>query len=246
MRTDVPWKPFLFAAALAPLAIPGVLYTIAWIFLASPRIGILNVGPIHLDVFSPAGMIVVEGFHSAPLVFLLMVAAFRALDPSLEESAVTSGARPLTAFRRVTLPLVLPALWAAVLIVAVRALESFEAPALIGIPAGFWVFTSRIWRALGQYPAQLGEAGAYSLSLLVLTAVGVVLLQRLGRRQSAFAPSPDKGFAPGRSRCAAGAGPRSVSSASTSPSRSRCRCSCSCTRRRSRTTRCRRATASTG
>ena len=73
VRTDVPWKPFLFAAALAPLAIPGVLYAIAWIFLASPRIGILNEGPVSLDVFSPGGMIVVEGFHSAPLVFLLMV-----------------------------------------------------------------------------------------------------------------------------------------------------------------------------
>ena len=42
VRTDVPWKPFLFAAALVPLAIPGVLYTIAWIFLASPQIGTLN------------------------------------------------------------------------------------------------------------------------------------------------------------------------------------------------------------
>jgi iron(III) transport system permease protein len=196
VRTDVPWKPFLFAAALAPLAIPGVLYAIAWIFLASPKIGVLNEGPVNLDVFSPGGMIVVEGFHSAPLVFLLMVAAFRALDPALEESAVASGARPLTAFRRVTLPLVQPALWAAVLIVAVRALESFEAPALIGIPAGFWVFTSRIWRALGQYPAQLGEAGAYSLSLLALTALGVFLLSRLGRRQSAFSTVTGRGFRP--------------------------------------------------
>jgi len=186
VRTDVPGKPFLFAAALAPLAIPGILYAIAWIFLASPHIGLINAGPLDFDLFSPGGMIVVEGFHSAPLVFLLMVAAFRSFDPALEESAVASGARPFTVFRRVTLPLVKPGLWASALIVGVHSLGSFEVPAVIGIPAGFWVFTSRIWRVLGAYPRQLGEAGAYSLTLLALTALGLVFLHRLGRRQAAF------------------------------------------------------------
>ncbi|MDQ5820932.1 MAG: iron ABC transporter permease, partial [Actinomycetota bacterium] len=73
VRTDVPGRKVLFVAGLAPLALPGVLYTIAWIFLAAPRSGILNaaLGRGTLDVFSPAGMVVVEGLHLAPLAFLL-------------------------------------------------------------------------------------------------------------------------------------------------------------------------------
>src|SRR5205814_3291210 len=99
VRTDVPGTPLMFAASLVPLIIPGILHTIAWIFLASPQIGILNRNVIEpldgghpFNVFSLYGMSLVEGLHLAPLVFLLMVAAFCSMDPSLEESALMSGA----------------------------------------------------------------------------------------------------------------------------------------------------------
>src|SRR5918992_6233739 len=120
VRTDVPLKRLIFAASLVPLIIPGILHTIAWIFLASPRIGLINkalepvFGPGTFDIFTMPGMIFVEGLHLSPLVFLLMVAAFKSMDPSLEESAPASGARLPTVIRRVTLPLVRPALFAAV------------------------------------------------------------------------------------------------------------------------------------
>jgi iron(III) transport system permease protein len=202
VRTDVPFKGLMFAASLVPLIIPGILHTIAWIFLASPRVGVLNTlleplfGPGTLNIFGMWGMIFVEGLHLSPLVFLLMVAAFRSMDPSLEESALMSGARLPTVFRRITLPLARPALFASILIMAVRGLESFEVPALLGIPSGVWVFTSRIWRVLSQYPPSFGQAGAYALSLLLLTSLGVYLNSRLTRRSKAFQTVTGKGFRP--------------------------------------------------
>jgi iron(III) transport system permease protein len=202
VRTNVPFKGLLFAASLVPLIIPGILHTIAWIFLASPRVGLFNklleplFGPGTLNIFSVWGMMFVEGLHLSPLVFLLMFAAFRSMDPSLEESALMSGARLPTVLRRVTLPLAKPALYAAVLIMAVRALEAFEVPALLGIPNGIWVFTSRIWRVLNDYPADYGQAGAYALSLLALTTVGVFWQSRLSKRGKAFQTVTGKGFRP--------------------------------------------------
>jgi iron(III) transport system permease protein len=204
VRTDVPGRTFLFVGALVPLVVPGVLYTISWIFLASPRIGTLNrlleplFGPGTLDVFSLKGMVVVEGLHLAPLAFLLMAASFRSMDPALEDAAVASGAGPFTTFRRVTLPLMRPALSASILIMAVRALEAFEVPALLGIPGGTWVFTSRIWRTLGAYPPAYGEAGAYALSLLALTLLGVLLHTLVSRRARSFQTVTGKGFRPRR------------------------------------------------
>jgi iron(III) transport system permease protein len=203
VRTDVPWKPLLFAAALVPLVIPGILYSIAWIWLASPRSGALNsflepvFGPETIDIFNLWGMIAVEGLHLAPLVFLLMAAAFRSLDPALEESARASGAGIATTFRRVTLPLVWPALSASILIISVRALEAFEVPALIGLPDGTWVFTSRIWRSLSEYPPNFGQAGAYSFTLLALTGVGVLLHFRFSRRSRSYETVTGRGFRPG-------------------------------------------------
>jgi len=202
VRTDVPFKGLMFAASLVPLIIPGILHTIAWIFLASPRVGVLNqlvepaFGPGFFNIFSIWGMIWVEGLHLSPLVFLLMVAAFRSMDPSLEESALMSGARLPTVFRRITVPLARPALFASILIMAVRGLEAFEVPALLGIPRGIWVFTSRIWRVLSEYPTNFGEAGAYAVSLLLLTSLGVWLNSRLGKRGKSYQTVTGKGFRP--------------------------------------------------
>jgi iron(III) transport system permease protein len=202
VRTDVPFKPLLMAASLVPLILPGILHTIAWILLASPRVGVYNkmieplLGPGSINIFSLPGMMLVEGLHLAPLVFLLMVAAFRSMDPALEESALLSGASLPTVFRRVTMPLVRPALYAAILITVVRTLEAFEVPALLGIPEGRWVFTSRIWRVLSTFPPKYGQAGAYAMTLLVLSSLGVWWHSRLSKRAKSFQTVTGKGFRP--------------------------------------------------
>jgi iron(III) transport system permease protein len=202
VRTDVPGKTLMYAAALVPLIIPGILHTIAWIFLADPNIGILNqhlITPLTGHTFkvqSIPGMIMVEAFHLSPLVFLLMVASFRSMDPSLEESAIMSGAPLRKVFWRVTLPLVRPALAAAILIMVVRGLESFEVPAVLGLQAHIFVFTSRIWDVLNSAIPEYGIAGAYALTLLVLTTIGVFLNSRLAKRARAFQTVTGKGFRP--------------------------------------------------
>jgi iron(III) transport system permease protein len=202
VRTDVPFKPLMFAASLVPLIIPGILHTIAWFFLLSPQIGVLNQHVIHpltghnFNITSIPGMILVEGLHLAPLVFLLMVASFRSMDPSLEESAVMSGAPLRTVFLRITLPLARPALYAAILIMAVRTLESFEVPAVLGLNQHIWVFTSRIWSTLNQVPADYATAGAYAMVLLVLTTIGVFWHGRLTNRARAYQTVTGKGFRP--------------------------------------------------
>jgi iron(III) transport system permease protein len=201
-RTDMPFKGPLFVAALTPLVIPGILHTIAWIFLTSPRIGPVNQllemlpGSPTLNIFSIWGMIWVEGLHLAPLVFLLMAAAFRSMDPSLEESALSAGASLPRVFASITLPLVKPALLASILLIVIRAFEAFEVPALLGIPGGVWVFTSRIWRALEGVPSDFGLAGAFSLSLLVFTSVLVFLYTRLGKTPRRYQTVTGKGFRP--------------------------------------------------
>lgn len=202
VRTDVPFKPLVFASSLIPLIIPGILYTIAWIFLLSPRIGLINAmiepffGEGVFNVFSIGGMILVEGLHSSPLAFLFMYAAFRSMDPSLEESALMNGARLPQVLRRVTLPLTKPALYAAVLVMGIRAIESFEVPALLGLPAEIYVFTSRIWRSLDRFPPSYGEAGALALLLLAITAVGLYCQSRLSRKTRTFQTISGKGFRP--------------------------------------------------
>jgi iron(III) transport system permease protein len=203
VRTDVPGKPLMFAASMVPLIIPGILHTIAWTFILDPNNGVANkwlIEPLDggspFNLYSIPGMIMVEGLHLAPLVFLLMVAALRSMDPSLEESAIMSGASLPTVFRRITLPLVRPALYAGALIMVVRGLESFEVPAVIGLRNHIWVYTSKIWQTLNDALPNYGKAGAYAMTLLVLTSIGVYFQSRLGKRGRAFQTITGKGFRP--------------------------------------------------
>lgn len=202
VRTDVPFKGLFFAASIIPLVIPGILYTVAWIFLASPDIGLVNfvLEPIFgegaVDIYTVWGMIWVEGLHLSPITFLFMVAAFRAQDPSLEESALMSGASRIAVLRRITVPLLRPAIAASVLIMTVRALESFEVPALLGLQNGIYVFTSKIYFMLRTYPQDLNGAGALALGLLAIAALGMIIEHLLSRGAKAYQTVTGKGFRP--------------------------------------------------
>ena len=203
-RTNTPFKGIFFALSLIPLVIPSILFTVSWIFLASPQIGILNlvmaswlgVEEPLLNIYSLAGMIWVDGLHYSPMAFLLMTAAFRAMDPSLEESATMSGANIFQVVWRVTLRLTWPAIVATVLILFVRAIEAFEVPALLGLPVGIQVFTSAIYQAVHRYPSQVGLASAYAVALLVITTAGVYFVSRLSSQGSKYATMTGKGFRP--------------------------------------------------
>jgi len=203
-RTNTPFKSLFYGLSIIPLVIPSILFTVAWILLASPKIGILNLvlkdflGLEHhlFDIYTVWGMIWVDGLHYSPMAFLLMSAAFRAMDPALEESAMMSGASVLQVAWRVTLKLSWPAVFATILILFVRAIESFEVPALLGLPVGIEVFTSSIYQAVHRYPSQVGLASAYAVTLLLITAVGVYFQSRLSSRGSRYATMTGKGFRP--------------------------------------------------
>ena len=203
-RTNTPFKRLFFALSLIPLVIPGILFVVSWIMLASPKIGILNVwlqwlfntDEVFINIYTMPGMIWVEGLHYSPMSFLLMTAAFRSMDPSLEESALMSGASILQIAWKITLKLAWPAAAGALLILLVRALESFEVPALLGLPVGIQVYTSAIYQAIHQYPSQIGLAAAYAITLLMITGVGIYLQSRLAYHGSRFSTVTGKGFRP--------------------------------------------------
>ena len=201
-RTNTPFKRLFFGLALVPLIIPGILFTVSWIMLASPKIGIFNVwlqrlfdtDTVFFNVYTIWGMIWVDGLHSSPMAFLLMTAAFRSMDPALEESAAMSGANLVQVVRRITLALTWPAIFATLLILFVNAIESFEVPALLGMPAGIFVFTSAIYEAIHRYPSQIGLASAYGVTLLVITSVGIYFQSRLSTSGHRYSTVTGKGF----------------------------------------------------
>jgi len=203
-RTNTPLRGLFSSLSLVPLIIPGILFSLSWIFLLSPRIGLLNLvlrralglegGPFN--IFSLGGMIWVEGLHWSPLAYLMMAASFRSMDPALEESAIIAGVRPLLVFWRITLRLGLPTIISVFLVLFLRGIETFEVPAIIGLPAGIPVFTSRIYLAVKGYPSDLGLAGAYSTILLLLSLGSIALYARATRQVASYTTITSRGFRP--------------------------------------------------
>jgi iron(III) transport system permease protein len=203
-RTNTPFKKLFIVMSLIPFIIPGILSTISWILLLSPKIGLINIVVKQIlglesapfNVYSMWGMIWAESIHLYPLVFLLMSAAFRNMDTSLEEAALTAGSSTVQTFWRVTLPLMRPAMFSVLLINFIRGIEAFEVPALIGVPAKISVFTTKIFLAIHQFPSDFGLAGAYAVTLLVISTVGVLVYGRITRREERYATVTGKGYRP--------------------------------------------------
>jgi len=203
-RTNTPFKKLFVVMSLIPFIIPGILSTISWILLLSPKIGLINIvvkevlglESAPFNVYSMWGMIWAEAIHLYPLVFLLMSASFRNMDTSLEEAALTAGSSTWQTFCRVTLPLMRPAMFSVLLINFVRGIEAFEVPALIGVPAKISVFTTKIFLAIHQFPSDFGLAGAYAVTLLAISTVGVLIYGRITRREERFATVTGKGYRP--------------------------------------------------
>jgi iron(III) transport system permease protein len=204
-RTDTPFKGMIYGLALFPFVIPGILTTIAWVLLLSPKIGWINrffieqlgFSSAPFNLYSMAGMIWVFGIDNITLPFFLMAASFRSMDPALEEAGRASGMGGLTTFWHVNLKLMIPTILAVLLLLVVRGIETFEVPAVIGLPAEIKVYASEIFLALRMYqPPDYNLAGTYSTFYLVVASVGVALYLKATASSEKYATITGKGYRP--------------------------------------------------
>jgi iron(III) transport system permease protein len=191
-RTDMPFRRWIRVLVTASFVTPPFLGAIAWEILAAPNAGLLNQLYQHLfgrgtydnlfNIYTETGLVFVMACYAFPYVFVLLANAIERIPGDLEDaSSILGGGRWVT-LRRVVLPMTLPSLLAGALIAFLQAMTQFGAPAVLALPAGFHVITTKIW-SLFQSPPQPQLAAAAALPLLLVT---VLLLQAqrwlLGRR----------------------------------------------------------------
>jgi iron(III) transport system permease protein len=202
-RTNTPFRTQFEAMMIAPLLLPPVVGTLAWILLASPQIGVLNLGLRHLgipgilNIYTPWGIGWVIGAYLSPYVSLFVGGALRSMDPSLEEASRVAGAGLLRTACRVTLPLIRPALFSGMLLVFVIAVGLFGPPTMLGWASKYYVLTSRIWMTLSFSPINYGLATALSIYLIGIAMLGVFLHKRYLRQRS-YVTVTGRGFRPSR------------------------------------------------
>jgi iron(III) transport system permease protein len=205
-RTNMPCETWVYTGVTLCLAVPGLLHSMAYVLLLSPKIGFINkflmealgLTTAPFNIYGLSGMAFVEGLRLVPTAFLMMVPLLRHMDASLEEAAATSGAGPLTVLRRVTVLLMLPGIVAVLIYQLVSALEVFEVPSIIGMPAGIFVFSTRIYSVLHSTSAlpDYGKANALAILYLLISIAATAVYLKVINRADRFSVITAKGRTP--------------------------------------------------
>jgi iron(III) transport system permease protein len=189
-RTDMPGKGLVWVSILGTFIIPPYLGAVGWILLAGPNAGWLNRLAVVLtgadkgpfNIYSMPGLVLVTACYSFPYVFIFAKSALDLVSSEMEDAAHILGAGNLRTTWSITLPLVLPALLGAFILVFLEAIALFGSPALLALPGRFHVVTTQLWQFF-EYPPKVGVAAAYAMPLLGVTILLFWIQRRITSRK---------------------------------------------------------------
>lgn len=193
IRLDIP-KPDLWEKLLVlPIYFSPLMLALAFIALAAPRVGFLNLlwqatgasGSV-VNVYGFVGIVFVLTVHYAPYAMLVLAAPLRAISAELEEAAQVFGSSRWQLMRRITLPMLWPAIFSVILIVATLAAENFAVPTLLGREGKIRTIPGEIYFWLSYEPSSPNLAAAAGTLLLFLTLAGIFVYRRLTRISGRF------------------------------------------------------------
>src|SRR5690349_5801963 len=205
-RTDIPLKNTIYVLMTVGILIPVFLRTIAWILLLSPRIGLVNQWAMQIfnldqpiiSLYNIPGMAFVQGVSFVPSAFFMLSAAYRTMDPALEEAAYTSGVSKLQTFLRINIPITWPAIAGVMVYLFMSAIAVFEVPAIIGYPARILVLSASIFTSTNP-PTGLpnyGIAGAYGAVMLLAGLILAYFYVRLVQHGKKYTVITGRGYRP--------------------------------------------------
>lgn len=204
-RTNTPFAKAISLLLVGRIIVPGIIIVISWILIASPNIGILNSLIYNtfgvrnfFNIYSFWGMVWIQSLEMIPLTYLLLSGANQAMDPRLEEASIMTGASIWRTLRSITLPLSWPSIAAALLLLFITAVESFEVPLLIGGRAGVHVYTTEIYLRSSTAPTDWGLAATYAIALLGFCTLLLSIYFWMIRHSERYQTITGKDFKPRR------------------------------------------------
>jgi len=204
-RTNIPFKGLFGLLSIVPMMIPHVLFAVSWALLLNPSNGMINLffkqflglNETPFNIYTLQGMILVEALMDLPMAYLIIAPAMSAFDVSLEESSRVCGASNLRTAFRVTLPILRPAILAAITLAVVRSLASFAVPSVIGMPGRKYVLATHIYRVIATgFAPDYGMAAAVGMSVLAASITLIFLYRYLTSEGEKYVTISSRGYRP--------------------------------------------------
>jgi len=187
-RTDIPFRKQIKTGLVMPFLIPPFIAAIAWLQLIGPA-GYINSiymaikqtwNPLFV-IYGKWAIILVMSLSGYPFVYLTTLAGLERMNPSLEEAGQISGAGIFTVMKDITIPITAPTIGAGAILVFISRIANFGVPAVMGMPANYYVLTTKIYRLIDQsFIVKDAQAIATAMSMfLILFAVSGLLLVKV-------------------------------------------------------------------
>ena len=181
-RTNLYGKKFFRTLFVMTYMVPPYVGAMAWLRLLNPTVGTLNTLIMSIfrlesapfNIYSIGGLVWVLTTFYYPYAFITISRAMEKMDPSLEEASRISGASPFKTLMTVTLPLMMPSIVAAALLVFVAAASCYGIPSIIGAPGQIYTVTTRIVDYV-YIGSQEGLTDATNLAVFLMAIALIVL-----------------------------------------------------------------------
>lgn len=191
VRSDLPYKKFFSFALIIPYMLPSWSKAMAWLTIfKNDRVGgaggllsFLGVQTPDWLAYGPVAIISVLVIHYYAYAYLLVSGALSSISSELEEMGEILGANKTTILRKITLPLVLPAILSAIILTFSKTMGTFGVPSILGMKIGYYTVSTSMYSSINNGQAVIGYI--ISLVLIAIAAITVFFNQKaIGSRKS--------------------------------------------------------------
>ena len=199
VRSDLPFKKFFSLAVIIPYMIPSWCKSQAWLSMfKTARLGGAPgfMASLGLDVpewlaYGPVAIIIVLTLHYYAYTYLLVSSALNSINSELEEMGEIQGAGKAMILRKITLPLVLPAILSAVILTFSKAIGTFGTINYLGSPVQYYTLSSQLYMNINSRDTQIGFAMA--ILMIIIASIAVFVNQKLIGSRKSYATIGGKG-----------------------------------------------------
>jgi iron(III) transport system permease protein len=201
VRTDIPFKNFLNNIIVIPYMMPSWVMALAWllIFRNTRTGGAPGMLTVLFGITTPDWLsyglfpiIVCLGLHYYAYSYLLVSGALATINSELEEAGALSGLKKLKVLKKITFPLVLPALGSSFVLTFSRSMGTFGTPALLGLPVRFFTIPTQIYASINA--RNKGDSFVLALVLVALAGIAIYINSRIIGKRKSFVTMGGKGF----------------------------------------------------
>ncbi|MCJ7733723.1 MAG: iron ABC transporter permease [Anaerolineales bacterium] len=207
VRTDMPGRKLVNQLALIPYIMPSWTLAQAWLVFFKNRLSggtpglfeyMMGYSPPNWLSYGPVPIIICSALHYYTFFFLFVSAALMSIDSNLEEAGDLMGANRWRVLRKITFPLVIPAILSGFIMTFSKVMGTFGGPNILGTPVRYYVVATMIRGSMGV--GDQADGFVLAIVLILFSVITITLNQRLIGTRRSYETIGGRGFVANQSK----------------------------------------------